>query len=86
VNYSGADSRSWRVPSRSPLEHWTLSGGAPDSLMNYSEAPLRIPEGEEFSLESPGAPDSPVRQTRAHFGYPLLSLLNPFLGLFIGLV
>jgi hypothetical protein len=42
-------------------------------------------------LESPGArtlsggtPDSPVRQTRAAFGYPLLFLLNPFLGLFIG--
>jgi hypothetical protein len=46
--------------------------------VNYSEAPLKIPEGEEFGL------DSPVRQTRAAFGYPLLSLLNPFLGLFIG--
>jgi hypothetical protein len=54
--------------------------------VNYSEAPLRIPEGEEFGLEFPGAPDSPVRQTRAAFGYPLLSLLNPFLGLFIGLL
>jgi hypothetical protein len=97
VNYSGADSQSWRVQSRSPLGHQTLSGGAPDSPVNYSEAPLRIPEGEEFGLESPGAPDivrwctggtpdSPVRQTRASFGYPLLSLLNPFLGLFIGLV
>jgi hypothetical protein len=49
---SGADSRSWRVQSRSSLEHRTLSGGAPDSPVNYSEAPLRIPEGEEFSLES----------------------------------
>jgi hypothetical protein len=78
VNYSGADSRSLRVQSRSPLEHRTLSGGAPDSPVNYSEAPLKIPEGEEFGL------DSPVRQTRAAFGYPLLSLLNPFLGLFIG--
>jgi hypothetical protein len=58
VNFSGADSRSWRVQSRSPLEHRTLSGGAPDSLVNYSEAPLRFPEGEEFSLESPGAPDN----------------------------
>jgi hypothetical protein len=85
VNYSAADSRSWRVQSRSPQEHRTLSGGAPDSPVNYSEAPLRIPEGEEFGLESPGAPDSPLRQTRAHFGYPLLSLLNPFLSLFIGL-
>jgi hypothetical protein len=98
VNFSGADSRSWRVQSRSPLGHRTLSGGAPDSPVNYSEAPLKIPEGEEFSLESPGAPDtvrwctgqsggtldSPVRQTRAHFGYPLLFMLNPFLGLFIG--
>jgi hypothetical protein len=86
VNYSGAEIRSWRVQSRSPLGHRTLSGGAPDSPVNYSEAPLRIPEGEEFGLESLGAPDSPVRQTRAAFGYPLLSLLNPFLGLFIGLV
>jgi hypothetical protein len=94
VNYSGADFRSWRVQSRSPLGHRTLSGGAPDSPVNYSEVPLRIPEGEEFSLKSPGAPDdrtlsggtpnSPVRQTRAHFGYPSLFLLNPFLGLFIG--
>jgi hypothetical protein len=84
VNYSGADSRSWRVHSRSPLEHRTLSGGAPDSPVNYSGAPLDFPEGEEFSVKSPGAPDSPVRQTWAHFGYPLLSLLNPILGLFIG--
>jgi hypothetical protein len=84
VNYSGAEIRSWRVQSRSSLEHRTLSGVAPDSPMNYSEAALRFPEGEEFGLESPGAPDSPVRQTRAAFDYPLLSLLNPFLGLFIG--
>jgi hypothetical protein len=35
---------------------------------------------------SGGASDSPVRQTRAAFDYPLLFLLNPFLGLFIGLV
>jgi hypothetical protein len=93
VNFSGADSRSWRVQSRSSLEHRTLSGGAPDSPVNYSGAPLRISEGVEFSLKSPGAPDTvrwhtgqSVRQTRAHFGYPLLFLLNPFLGLFIGLL
>jgi hypothetical protein len=93
VNYSGADSRSWRVQSRSPLGHWTLSGGAPDSPVNYSEAPLRIPEGEEFSLEFPGASDT-VRWCTGQSGAPdqgafvnpLLSLLNPFLGLFIGLV
>jgi hypothetical protein len=78
VNYSGADSRSWRVQSRSPLGHRTLSGGAPDSPVNYSGAPLRFPEGEEFSSESPGAPDSPMRQTRVAFGCPLLSLFEPF--------
>jgi hypothetical protein len=68
------------------LGHRTLSGGTPDSPVNYSGAPLEFPEGEEFSLESPGAPDSPVRQTRAHFGYPLLSLFEPILGLFIDLL
>jgi hypothetical protein len=67
--------------------------------VNYSEAPLKIPEGAKFGLEFPGAPDtvrwrtghlsggapdSLVRQTRAAFGYPLLFLLNPFLGIFIG--
>jgi hypothetical protein len=46
--------------------------------VNYSGAPLRFPEGEEFSSESPGAPDSPVRQTRAAFGCPLFSLFEPF--------
>jgi hypothetical protein len=52
--------------------------------VNYSGVPLDFPEGEEFGLKSPGAPDSPVRQTRAAFGLPLLPLLNPILGLFIG--
>ena len=99
MNYSGANSRGWRVPE-------PLFLGAPDSPVNYSGVPLEIPEGGKFELESSGAPDtvrwctghcpvvhrtlsggtpdSPVRQTRAHFGYPLLSLLNPILGLFIG--
>jgi hypothetical protein len=27
---------------------------------------------------SGGTPDSPVRQTRAHFGYPLLLFVEPF--------
>jgi hypothetical protein len=84
VNYSGAEIQSWRVQSRSPLEHRTLSGVHRTCPVNYSEAPLKIPEGAKFGLESPGAPDSPVPQTRAAFGYPLLSLLNPILGLFIG--
>jgi hypothetical protein len=91
------------------LLHWRIgqSGGAPDSPVNYSGAAPRIPEGEQFGVGFPGAPDtvggapdtvggtpdtvggtpdSPVRQTRAHFGCLLLSLFEPFLGLFIGLL
>jgi hypothetical protein len=37
-----------------------------------------------LSLSPPGAPDSPVRQTRGAFGCPFAPLLNPKLGLFIG--
>jgi hypothetical protein len=84
VNFSGADSRSWRVQSRTPLGHRTLSGGTPDSPVNYSEAPLRISEGAKFSLESPGAPDTVRWHTgqsgapdQGAFGYPLLSLFEP---------
>jgi hypothetical protein len=35
---------------------------------------------------SGGAPDSLLRQTRVPSVVPLLFLLNPFLGLFIGLL
>ena len=30
----------------------------PDSPVNYSGAPLDFPEGDEFELESSGAPDT----------------------------
>ena len=53
--------------------------------MNYSGAAPRIPEGGKFGVGFLGAPDSPVRQTRAHFVCLLLFLFEPFLGLFIGL-
>jgi hypothetical protein len=85
VNYSGANSRSWRVPE-------SLSSGAPDSPVDYSGASLDFPEGEEFGLEFPGAPDT-VRWHTGQSGAPdqgclqlslALFLLNPFLGLFIG--
>jgi hypothetical protein len=69
VNYSGADSRSWRVQSCFSLGHRTLSGGTPDSPVNYSGVPLRIPEGEELSLEFPGAPDT-VRWHTGQSGAP----------------
>jgi hypothetical protein len=54
--------------------------------VNYSGAAPRITEGGKFEVGFPGALDSPVRQTRAHFGSLLLSLFEPFLGLFIGLL
>jgi hypothetical protein len=69
VNFSGADSRSWRVQSRSSLGHRTLSGGAPDSPVNYSGAPLKILEGEELGVEFPGAPDT-VRWCTGQSGAP----------------
>jgi hypothetical protein len=54
--------------------------------VNYSGAPSDFPEGDEFGAKFPGTPDSPVRQTRAHFGCLWLFLFEPFLGLFIGLL
>jgi hypothetical protein len=54
--------------------------------MNYSGAAPKIPEGGKFGVGFPGAPDSPVRQTRAAFGLTLLLCLNPFFYLCIGLL
>jgi hypothetical protein len=42
----------------SPVWHRTLSGTSPDSPVNYSGAASHFPEGSEFSLECPGAPDT----------------------------
>jgi hypothetical protein len=66
--------------------HRTLSGDSPDSPVNYSGAPLEIPEGSEFGFECPGAPDSPVRQTRVPFGLSFALLFEPFSWSFIGLL
>jgi hypothetical protein len=96
VNYSGAAvavSRSWRVPEAPFLGAPDTVRCTPDSPVNYSGAPLEIPEGDEFELESSGAPDtvwctpdtvrctpdSPVLQTRGAFGCPFAPLLNPFI-------
>jgi hypothetical protein len=70
--------------------------GTPDSPVLYwtvrwiiVERPPRIPEGGEFGVEFPGAPDT-VRWHTGLSGAPdqgclLLFLFKPFLGLFIGL-
>jgi hypothetical protein len=65
--------------------HTGQSGVTLDSLVNYSGELPQKPEDEEFSLYGPGAPDSPVRQTRVLFGLFCSFLLNPNLDLFIGL-
>jgi hypothetical protein len=52
--------------------------------MNYSGVASQF-LGGKFGVGLPGAPDSPVRQTRAAFGCLLLFLFEPFLGLYIGL-
>jgi hypothetical protein len=53
--------------------------------VNYSGVALQKPEAEQFRVDLPGAPDSPVRQTRAAFGWFCSFLFEPYLGLFIGL-
>jgi hypothetical protein len=69
-----------------PLAHRTLSGASPDSPVNYSGVASHFPVGGEFSVEFPGALDSLVCQTRVPLGCLLLSLFEPILGLFIGLL
>jgi hypothetical protein len=61
--------------------------------VNYSGAAPRIPKGGKFEVGFPGAPDTVRCHTgqsgapeQAHFGSLLLSLFEPFLGLFIGLL
>jgi hypothetical protein len=49
----------------SPVRHRT----SPDSSVNYSGAPLEIPEGSKFSVECPGAPDT-VRWPTGQSGVP----------------
>jgi hypothetical protein len=69
VNYSGANSRSWRVPETPFLGAPDTVRCTPDSPVNYSEAALDFPEGEEFSVKSLGAPDT-VRWHTGQSGAP----------------
>jgi hypothetical protein len=84
-------SRPLRLRPLLRLAHRTVrcyigqSGATPDCPVNYSGVAPQKPEAEQFGVNLPGAPDSPVHQTRAAFGYLLLLSFKPFLGLFIGL-
>jgi hypothetical protein len=91
---AAAHCSAFNVLCRRPLARSShYSAGTPDSPVNYSRAAPRIPEGEQFGVEFPGAPDT-VRWHTGQSGAPdqgtlwlfLLSLFEPFLGLFIGLL
>jgi hypothetical protein len=51
------------------VRHRTLSGATPDSPVNYSGAASRIPEGGQFGVGDPGAPDT-VRWHTGQSGAP----------------
>jgi hypothetical protein len=66
VNYSGAAvliSRGCQVPEPRSFGAPDTFRCTPDSPMNYSALALKIPEAEEFSAESPGAPDRYYRMS-----------------------
>jgi hypothetical protein len=81
VNYSGANSRDWRVPEPLILGAPDTVRCTPDSPVNYSGAPLNFPKGEEFSLKSPGAPGT-VRWCTGQSGAPDQGTLRLSLALF----
>jgi hypothetical protein len=74
-------SRGWPVLSRFTLEHRTLSGGAPDSPVNYSGLRLRNPKAKSLKAILLGAPDT-VRWHTGQSGAPdqgaLQFLFAPF--------
>jgi hypothetical protein len=82
---------------RRPLESTVAllsrcSTGTPDSLVTHqtvrwiiAEWLSRNPKVKSSACTIPGAPDSPVRQTRVLFGFFCSFLLNPNFDLFIGL-
>jgi hypothetical protein len=67
---SGAYCSAFNAFCRRPLARSSrCSAGTPDSPMNYSGAASRIPEGEQFGVGVPGAPDT-VRWCTRQSGAP----------------
>jgi hypothetical protein len=67
---SGAHYSAFNAFCRRPLVRSSCcSAGTPDSPVNYSGAASRIPEGEQFGVEVPGAPDT-VRWCTGQSGAP----------------
>jgi hypothetical protein len=64
--HAGAHCSAFIVRCRQPLALCSrYSAGAPDIPVNYSGAATRIPEGGEFEVGFPGAPDT-VRWCTGH--------------------
>jgi hypothetical protein len=77
--------RSSRCSAGTPdslVRHRTLSGASPDSPVNYSGATSRIPEGEQFGVGVPGAPNI-VRWHTGQSGAPDQGTLRLTLALYI---
>jgi hypothetical protein len=67
----------------SPVVHWTVRWIIAERLPEFPKvASLELGSLVHRTL-SGGTPDSPVRQTRAHFDSLLLFLFEPFLGLLL---
>jgi hypothetical protein len=62
--------------------HTGQPGGAPDIPVNYSGAAPKIPEGEQFGVEFPSAPDT-VRWHTEQSGAPHQGTLRLSLTLFV---
>jgi hypothetical protein len=63
------NSRDWRVPEPRPVGAPDTVRCTPDSPVNYSAPALDFPEGDEFELDSSGAPDT-VRWHTGQSGAP----------------
>jgi hypothetical protein len=64
------------------VRHRTLSSASLDGPVNYSGAPSDFPEGDEFSFEFPGAPDT-VRWHTGQSGAPDQGAFGLSLALFV---
>jgi hypothetical protein len=74
---------AFNVLYRRPLARNShCSVGAPDSPVNYSGAAPRIPEGEQFGVGFPGAPDT-VRWHTGQSGAPDQGTLRLSFALFV---
>jgi hypothetical protein len=72
----------WREVAVAPLAHWTVWCATGHCPVNYSGEAPRIPEGEQFGVGVPGAPDT-VRWHTGQSGAPNQGTLRLTLALYI---